>query len=345
MPSAVDNFDQVMMRAALAEGERGVGLTAPNPSVGAVIVRDGEIIGRGYHTGAGNPHAEIEALADARARGEVVAGADIFITLEPCSTTGRTSPCTGAILEAGLRRVVWAADDPNPAHRGAARELLEREGVEVVTGVLAEAAEFLHRGFFRVQRVGLPWVIVKTAMSLDGRITRPPGEGQWLTGPEAREEVQDLRREVDAIITSGVTARADNPRLNYRGSCAEKVQPLRVVVSREPKGGLSEEAFLWSDGGATIFREGPLEGILRELAGRDCQTVLVEAGGALVGQFLDEGLVDEWVSYFAPLVGGGPVVAVGGNGASEIANRVRLRKVTYQQVGNDVRMRGLVKRG
>lgn len=339
-----DRFDELMMTAALAEGGRGVGLTAPNPSVGAVVVQNGEIVGRGYHTGAGNPHAEVEAIADARAKGQRVKGGEIFITLEPCSTTGRTPPCTSAILEAGLRRVVWAAEDPNPAHRGAAGELLEGAGVEVKVGVLAEKAEFLHRGFFRVQRSGLPWVIVKTAMSLDGRLTRPAGEGQWLTGWEAREEVQGVRGEVDAIITSGATARADNPRLNYRGPRVEKRQPLRVVVSRRPYGGLGEEAFLRSDGEATLFCEGSLDSILQELVARDCQTVLVEAGGELVGQFLNAGLVDEWVSYFAPLVVGGPVVGAGGAGVCNIEDRVRLREVTYQQVGVDIRLRGLVNR-
>lgn len=344
MPSEQDRFDEIMMTAALAEGERGVGLTAPNPSVGAVLVQGGEIVGRGYHTGAGKPHAEVEAIADARAKGWQVEGGEIFITLEPCSTTGRTPPCTSAIIEAGLRRVVWAAEDPNPAHRGAAGEVLERARVEVKNGVLAEKAEFLHRGFFRVQRTGLPWVIVKTAMSLDGRLTRPPGEGQWLTGREAREEVQELRGEVDAILTSGATARADNPRLSYRGARVEKRQPLRVVVSRKRFGGLGKGAFLRSEGAETLFREGPLEGLLQELVERDCQTVLLEAGGELVGQFLEAGLVDEWVCYLAPLVTGGPVVAAGGTGVHHLEERVRLREVTYQQRGADVRLRGIVQR-
>ena len=187
--------DQRLMALALEEGAKGIGLTAPNPSVGAVLARDGKILGKGFHKKAGQPHAEIEAFADCRRRGNDAQGSDLYITLEPCSTSGRTPPCTKAILEHGVRRVIWAVDDPNPHHQGGAREVLSKAGIEVTTGVLEEEAEFLHRAFFKFQRTGLPWIIVKTAMSLDGRITRPPGEGQWLTGADARADVQVLRGE------------------------------------------------------------------------------------------------------------------------------------------------------
>ena len=206
MSAGEQTSDQHFMALALEEGAKGIGLTAPNPSVGAVLVRDGEVLGKGFHSRAGQPHAEIEALADCRRRGNDPQGSDIFITLEPCSTSGRTPPCTQAILENGIRRVIWAVDDPNPHHQGGAYEVLSQAGIEITTGVLEKEAEFLHRAFFKVQRTGLPWIIVKTAMSLDGRITRPPGEGQWLTGAKARTDVQVLRGEVDAILTSGATA-------------------------------------------------------------------------------------------------------------------------------------------
>lgn len=332
------------MRLALQEGSKGLGLTTPNPSVGAVIVRDGEVIGQGFHHAAGQPHAEREALADCQARGHDACGAVIYITLEPCSTTGRTPPCTAALLESGLRRAVWAATDPNPAHQGRARMLLEEAGVEVTTGILAEEAAHLHRAFFKVQREALPWVMVKTALSLDGRITRPEGEGQWLTSAEARADVQTLRREADAILTSGSTARADNPRLDYRGEHSVKKQPVRVVVSNQAQAGLAAEAHLLVPRGQelTRFCSGDLRNILSELAQDGLQTVLVEAGGELVGSLLDQGLVDEWISYFAPLVCGGGVPAVGAEGIVALEARPRLRKVSYRQFGPDIRMRGLV---
>lgn len=338
--------DQEYMRLALEEGSKGLGLTAPNPSVGALIVKDGVVIGKGYHKKAGLPHAEREALADCKRLGHDPRGSEIFITLEPCSTTGRTPPCTTAILEAGIRRVVWAADDPNPAHCGAAALMLREAGLKVCSGVLAGEAEFLHRAFFKVQRVGLPWVIVKTAMSLDGRITRPPEEGQWLTGKEARADVQELRGEADVMLTSGATARMDNPRLNYRGNRVEKKQPLRMVVTRQEKAGLTSGAHLLTpnEGGSTRFLSGDLSKHFFELAQEGFHTVMVEAGGALVGQLLELGLVDEWIGYLAPLVCGGDVPATAGTGILSLEQRPRLEKVSYQQLGADIRVRGLLRK-
>jgi diaminohydroxyphosphoribosylaminopyrimidine deaminase/5-amino-6-(5-phosphoribosylamino)uracil reductase len=336
----MSDFD--FMKLALAQGRLGLGFTAPNPSVGAIIVRNGEILGKGYHVRAGAPHAEIEAIADAHRNGHDLIGSEIFITLEPCSTEGRTPPCTSALLKEGFQRVVWAADDPDVRHCGAARKLLEQRGVEVKTGVLAEEADYLHRAFFKVQRTGLPWVIVKTALSLDGRITRPPGEGQWLTGDKARAEVQEIRGEADAIVTSGATARADNPRLSYRGKRVGKNQPARVVISRQEQGGLPLTAHLLNDGELTRFEKGDLASMLRRLAAEGLHTVLVEAGGGLVGDLLDARLVDEWVSYFAPLICGGPSPAVGGKGIGELFKRPRLHRIESARLGDDVRVRGLV---
>ena len=338
------NLDQQFMRLALDEGAKGLGLTSPNPSVGAVIIRDGQVLGKGFTNIGGRPHAEREAFADCRAKGHDPQGCDIYITLEPCSTTGRTPPCTDAILENGVKRVIWAVTDPNPSHQGAAQELLMNAGVEVVTGVLEEEAEYLHRAFFKVQRTGLPWIIVKTAMSLDGRITRPPGEGQWLTGKEAREDVQIIRGEVDAILTSGQTARNDNPRLDYRGLRLEKKQPVRLVYTNQPQAGLSEDAYLLKEnnGGQTQFLKGNLTDNFQQLAQNGIQTILVEAGGNLVGQLLDSNLVDEWITYLAPLITGGDIPAVGGTGIASLKSRLHLEKVTYQQLGFDIRMRGLI---
>lgn len=336
--------DEQWMTLALAEGAKGIGLTAPNPHVGAVLVRDGQLLGQGFHTRAGQPHAEVEALNDCRRRGNDPQGSTIYITLEPCSTRGRTPPCTTAILESGIQRVVWASDDPNPSHQGSARQILTAAGVAVTSGILTDQAEQLHRAFFKVQRTGVPWLIVKTALSLDGRITRPPGEGQWLTGPEARADVQVLRGQVDAILTSGSTARNDNPRLDYRGTRKEKKQPTRLVFSRQPQAGLPAAAHLLTpnESGPTKFLTGDLREHLTQFASEGLQTILIEAGGRLVGQLLDEGLVDEWISYFAPLICGGDVPAVAGTGVTDLEKRPRLKNVTYQQLGPDIRVHGLI---
>ncbi len=338
-------IEQKWMNEALTEGRKGCGLTAPNPSVGAVVVLDGKVIGRGYHSGAGKPHAEVEALADVRKRGLSSVGSDVYVTLEPCSTTGRTPPCTTALKNAEVARVIWAADDPNPVHQGSARQILEKSGIKVVTGVLQEEAEFLHRAFFKVQQTRLPWVTAKTALSLDGRITRPLKESQWLTGEESRKDVQNFRGEADVIITSGKTARIDNPKLSYRGSNLAKKQPLRVVITNQDRAGLSEESHLLKDEGfeePARFVAGDLRVLLEGLANEGYQSILLECGGELLGQFLEQKLVDEWISYFSPIVCGGDRPATGATGVSTLNKRPRLKKVSYVQFENDIRVRGLV---
>ena len=238
--------DEEWMKLALEEARKGVGKTAPNPPVGAVIVRDGEVLGKGWHRAAGQPHAEREALADA---GNLdLRDATIYVTLEPCSTHGRTPPCTDGIIAAGISRVVYACVDRNPDHAGRADALLRAAGIEVVSGVLAEEAGKILRPFFKVRETGLPWVIWKSAMSLDGRITRPPGEGQWLTGAEARTDVQQLRATVDTMLTSGETVRRDNPALTIRVPelLAGRSQPWRVVFSDRPES-LDHDAAVFSD--------------------------------------------------------------------------------------------------
>lgn len=205
------------MALALEQARMGVGLTSPNPPVGAVVVRDGALLGKGFHARAGGGHAEVEALADARARGHDPAGATIYVTLEPCSTQGRTPPCCGAITDAGLARVVYAVRDPNLAHAGAADAVLAKAGIAVESGVGSGGATEILRAFAKRVTTGLPWVIAKAGMSLDGKIARPAGEPQWLTGEAARADAHRLRAEVDAIIVGAGTVRADDPALTVRG--------------------------------------------------------------------------------------------------------------------------------
>jgi diaminohydroxyphosphoribosylaminopyrimidine deaminase/5-amino-6-(5-phosphoribosylamino)uracil reductase len=278
---------------------------------------------------------------------EALRGSTIFVTLEPCSTVGRTPACTDGLIEAGISRVVYAATDPNPAHAGRADQVLERHGIETVPGVLADEAARLIRPFAKVQRCGLPWVVLKTAMSLDGRLTRPPGEGMWLTGVEARSEVQRLRSQADAILTSGETVRRDRPRLDLREPqyLEGRDQPWRVVLTNDPDS-LPEDAPLFRDGHrerTLVMPGGDPGAVLRELAAeRGVNAVMVECGARLAGTLLDAGLVDEVAIFMAPLLTGGPVPAVAGGGFAE---GLGFEEIRFERFGPDVMMRGVVGKG
>lgn len=339
--------DERWMRRALEEGRRGVGRTAPNPPVGAVVVKEGRELGAGWHRAAGRPHAEREAMAAVReAHGaEALRGATVYVTLEPCSTQGRTPACTAGLIEAGVARVVWAATDPNPAHAGRAAEVLGAAGIEVRSGVLAAEGERLIRPFSKVQRTGLPWVLWKTAMSLDGRLTRPPGEGMWLTGPEARAEVQRLRAEVDAIVTSGETVRRDRPRLDLRDPALleGRAMPWRVILTARPET-LPKDAPLLADAHrerTLVFpRQDPEAALRRLVAEHGVCAVMLEAGGRLAGEFLDAGLIDEAVAFVAPMLTGGEVTSLGGKGTDGLS----LDEVVFARFGPDLMARGILNR-
>jgi diaminohydroxyphosphoribosylaminopyrimidine deaminase/5-amino-6-(5-phosphoribosylamino)uracil reductase len=326
------------MQLALTEARNGMGRTAPNPPVGAVIVKDGILLGKGWHRAAGKPHAEREALTDAGQKD--LRGATLYITLEPCSTQGRTPPCTQGIIDAGIGRVVYACVDRNPDHAGRADFLLHAAGIEVVSGICQEESEKLLRPFFKVRETGLPWVIWKSAMSLDGRITRPPGEGQWLTGELARADVQKIRATVDAILTSGETVRRDKPALTIRDPelLAGRQQPWRVVVTDRP-----ESIVFQGPMDRTLIRpRGDLSDILRNLVSEQgVLTVMVEAGGVFSAALFEAGLIDEVVVYYAPLLCGGPSPGLGGGGLHE---SLHLEEIDFKQFGDDVRVRGITVR-
>ena len=337
--------DEKWMDMALQEAEQGIGKTSPNPAVGAVLVKDGILLGKGWHRKAGQAHAEREAIADAISRHGVEAlhGSTAYVTLEPCSTHGRTPPCVSGLIDHGIERVVYACEDPNPAHAGRADALLKNAGIEVVKGVRKKEGETLLRAFAKVQRTGLPWVMVKMAMSLDGRITRPAHEGQWLTGAVAREDVQVLRSQVDAIVTSGATVRADLPALTIRlpHLLEGRMQPWRVIFTTNAEA-LPMHAPLFTDESKdrTLLRSGDVEKALRDLVREQgvC-SVMVEAGGELVAEFFRLGLVDECVIYLAPMITGGlPAVA----GLTDLS--VRMKDAQWEQVGNDLKLRVIVDR-
>ena len=356
--------DRAWMELALAEAAKGLGLTSPNPPVGAVVVKNGTLIGQGWHHRAGAPHAERIALADALAKHgpDAIRGATIYVTLEPCCTTGRTPPCTDRLISHGLARVVYAAVDPNPNHAGRADTVLAAAGIRVESGLLEKEATRLLAGFTSAMTRHRPWVIAKSAMSLDGAVTRPPGEGPWLTGPESREAVQSLRAEVDGILTSAETIRRDNPALTLRipHPHGEKEPLWRIIATRSGKLPADARAFQDEHADRTIVvclgekaTPPPLPAAVKFLHCRDwlhaldeltarygIHRLLVEAGGRMIGSLLDARLVDEWLGWFAPLLTGTNQPATGGLGAASPKQGMRLADVTHHRYGNDILIRG-----
>lgn len=320
----------------------------PNPRVGCVLLRPADevtgssgaaaVIGEGWHRGAGTPHAEVAAIADAAARGADTRGATAVVTLEPCAHTGRTGPCTQALLAAGVTRVVIAVEDPNPVAAGGA-DVLRAAGVDVTTGVLAEQGrELLGSWLPRVGR-DRPFVTLKTATTLDGRVAAADGSSRWITGPVARRHAHELRGQVDAIVVGTGTALRDDPSLTARtadGSLAGH-QPLRIVVGFRD---VPADARLRGPGGqlVQVRTHDPAE-VLASLAARSgapVRRVLVEGGPTLAAAFLRAGLVDEVHAYVAPvLLGAGPV-AIGDLGITSIAAAVRLEPVSVLPLGPDV---------
>jgi diaminohydroxyphosphoribosylaminopyrimidine deaminase/5-amino-6-(5-phosphoribosylamino)uracil reductase len=335
--------DRHYIRRGLELAQRGSGLTLPNPRVGAVLARGGRIIGEAWHQRAGGPHAEARAVADAKKRGHSVAGATLYVTLEPCSTHGRTPPCTEMILREKIARVVFAATDPNPVHAGAATRLLRAAGVEVSSGLLADEAAALNRDFNWWIVRHRPWVVAKIALSLDGRIVTPPGArtrvDRWLTSPAARAVAHELRRESDAILIGAETARQDNPRLTVRVAGGKgKVQPWRVVVTRSGK--LPRELHLFSDrhrDRTLVFRNRPLEEVIAALGAWNVSHVLIEGGGRVLTEALRKNLVNEIAFFIAPAVMGTVPRALG-----KLDAPLRLREARYEVVGRDVLCRGLL---
>lgn len=360
--------DEKWMREALQWARRGEGLTRPNPPVGAVVVRQGSAVGRGFHRRAGGPHAEVVALLQAGAKAR---GATLYVTLEPCCTWGRTPPCTEAILAAGIRRVVVGTVDPNPRHAGRGLRILKRAGVEVVRGVAEREAKSLLAPFASTMTKRRPFLTVKMAVSLDGKIADADGRSKWITGPAARKRVQELRRRCDVILIGATTACRDNPSLLPRPAAGRA--PFRVIL--DSKGRLSCSSRVLSDEarsrtivattrrcpvarreayaacGAQVWclpsaaNRVSLKALMRKLGGLGVLHVLVEGGGELAAALLREGWVDELVWFVAPLViGAGGVPAISGKGWP-LAETPRLRMVETGLVGGDVMMRAVSGKG
>jgi diaminohydroxyphosphoribosylaminopyrimidine deaminase/5-amino-6-(5-phosphoribosylamino)uracil reductase len=356
--AAFSDADRAHMARALALAARGLYTTTPNPRVGCVIVRDGQILGEGWHVRAGEAHAEVAALADARARGHEVRGATLYVTLSPCNTHGRTPPCVDAIIAAGLARVVAAMRDPGAAQADGLPRL-SAAGVAVDVGLLEDEARELNPGFVSRITRGVPWVRSKIATSLDGRTALASGESRWITGAAARDDGHAWRARACAILTGVGTVLHDDPQLNVRAVATTR-QPLKVIVDRN--GDVPPGAKILYGGPSLIVTAGArnpawpvdadvlalpdqnarvdLHALMRELAGRGINELHVEAGAKLNGALLRAGLIDELLVYVAGTLIGDPA-----RGMFELpeplptlAARTRLQWKSIDRVGEDLRI-------
>lgn len=321
------------MCRALALAERGRRTVSPNPMVGCVLLLDGEVVGEGWHLRAGGPHAEIAAL---RAAGPRARGATCVVTLEPCAHTGRTGPCTTALLEAGVSRVVAALADPNPPSSGGAA-VLRGAGVDVSVGVLSDEAAEQNRVFLHGVETGRPYVVLKTAVSLDGRIAAADGTSRWVTGPAARRRAHELRAEVDAVVVGSGTVLADDPQLTVRLDDPGTLQPLRVVLDGRGRVPGSARVLAEPSLHVTGAQAHDLDWVLAELWARDVRSVLVEGGASVAAAFVRAGLVDELRAHVAPVLlgeAGRPLLS--GDGIATLAAAPRFTTVAVDRAGDDV---------
>jgi diaminohydroxyphosphoribosylaminopyrimidine deaminase/5-amino-6-(5-phosphoribosylamino)uracil reductase len=358
--------DFEMMSRALMLAKRGIYTTAPNPNVGCVIVRDGEIVGEGHHHRAGEPHAEVHAM---RMAGDKTQGATAYVTLEPCSHYGRTPPCAEALIEAKVARVVCAMEDPNPKVAGRGFQMLRDAGVEVQVGLLESEAIELNKGFIKFMQTGMPYIQLKMAASLDGQSALSNGQSQWITSPKARQDVQRYRALSGGILSTSKTVIDDNASLNVRWEDLPKSvqtqypqenvrQPPRVIFDRQSQ--LSDDLKLFNtDGERIIVSQGgdmapeldengqiDLAATLRNVAsGYHINHLWVEAGATLASSLIKANLVDELIVYLAPkLMGSDGRGLIGALGLTEMAQVIDLTITDVRMVGVDIRITATVKR-
>ena len=362
MSAPSKNSDAMRMREAIALAEKGYGRTSPNPSVGALLVKGGVVIGQGWHRHAGGPHAEIVALNQARRHDYNVKGSTLYVTLEPCSTTGKTPPCTEAIISAGIARVVVAAKDPNPAHAGRAFQKLRRAGIEVVKNVLAEEIVESNAAFNQWIVTGTPLVTVKAAMTLDGKIATEHGESKWITSEAARREGMHLRKGADAILVGIETVLADDPGLTVHGA---KNSLRRIILDSKARTPVT--ACVVSDECAALTTvvvakgaparrvaalrkrvkvvESParkkrvdLRWLLKRLGREEITHLLVEGGGEVNASFFENKLAQRVAFFYAPKVLGGKRArpAVGGKGAVNLKEVYKLENAQWRRLGPDL---------
>ncbi len=356
--------DADYMRLALRLARRG--RTSPNPMVGAVVVKDGAVVGKGFHPKAGEPHAEIFALNEAAERTD---GATIYVTLEPCCHQGRTPPCVDAIIKAGITRVCAAMADPDPKVAGKGFDILRQAGIEVDCGLLEAEARSLNEAYIKHRVMGMPLVILKSAMSLDGKIATRTGDSKWITSEPSRAFAHKIRRGVDAIVVGGNTARIDNPALTARVG-RRVYYPTRVILSES--GRVPDDLAMFdlpgdtiaavssradksaikklSEAGARILMLKDLGGrasvadLMRQLAELGHLSVLIEGGGEVAARALEERVVDKIAFFFAPKIIGGrdAVTSIAGPGVEKVADAIGVERIKVRRTGGDIMVEGYV---
>ena len=363
--------DRMWMRRALELAACARGRTSPNPMVGALLVRDNQLVGEGFHAYAGSDHAEVAVLREA---GPAARDATLYVSLEPCCHYGRTPPCVEQVLQAGVRRVVAACEDPNPAVSGKGIAALRAAGLLVDVGVLAEEASRLNEAFFTHVRTGRPFVTLKVAASLDGKIATRTGDSRWISGESARRRVHQLRNEVDAVLVGIGTVLRDNPLLTTRLGIADQRDPIRVIVDNLARCPLRAKVVNRASTAPTILavaqmaprtklealknegvqvivvenspRRVSLERLMEALGKRGILSVMIEGGAEINASALREGIVDKVLVFLAPILIGGKSTptAVGGEGIETLSQALRLRDVRIERFDGDILVEGYINR-
>lgn len=351
------------MRRAIVLARKALGRTSPNPMVGAVVVKGGEVVGEGYHARAGQPHAEIEALSRA---GHYARSADLYVTLEPCCYFGRTPPCTEAIIEAGIKRVFVGMKDPNKQVSGKGLRSLKKHGIVIVPDVLKEECVKLNKPFIKMMETGIPFVTLKTAMSLDGKIATRSGDSRWITGKLARNHVHKIRNQVDAILVGTETVLKDDPRLTCRLNTGDVKHPVRIILDRRNRIPLTAKVFKNSRSQKVVYVTGPdissrrlktlvsnkvvvlngkilksefdIKYLLKELGSMDMNSILIEGGAVLNSSVVKAGVVDRVVAFISPILIGGAQSPgfVGGQGVLKVKGAMKLKDINVTKIGEDL---------
>lgn len=341
--------DKKYINTTIALASTAKGKTSPNPCVGAVVVKAGRIVGKGYHRYSGGPHAEVYALKQA---GKKARGATLYVSLEPCRHYGKTPPCVDMIKKYGIRRVVAAMRDPNPINNGKGLAALRRYGIKVESGIMRKEARELNRPFIKYMEEKMPFVIVKAAQTLDGKIATKAGDSKWISNDVSRRFAHKLRSEADAVIVGANTVVKDDPLLTARINGRKTKQPLRVVLAGK-KGIPKSSRVLHSRGGEALVimpdkKTGKvdLKGLLRKLAGRGVMSVLIEGGGEVIASAFGQKVVDKVYFFIAPKISGGrdAKTSVEGEGIARMKDSIGIRDITLHDMAGDILVEGYVRR-
>jgi diaminohydroxyphosphoribosylaminopyrimidine deaminase/5-amino-6-(5-phosphoribosylamino)uracil reductase len=355
------------MARAIELAKKAWGRTNPNPMVGAVIVKNGKIVGEGYHKRAGGPHAEVEAIKKAAREAR---GADLFVNLEPCCHYGKTPPCVDAVLSAGLKRVYVGMPDPNKLVHQKGIRVLRKKGVKVEIGVLKQECEILNESFSKFIQTKIPFVIMKAAISLDGKIATSSGESQWITGEKSRKRVHELRGSVDAILVGSGTVLKDDPQLTARIGNKKLKNPTRIILDKRNRVSLDAKVFDNADKDKVIYATSPklsklrkkrlrnkgvdilvlgrndkgfaLKTLFKELGRKGITSLLIEGGSEVNGSAIKEKVIDKAILFIAPIIIGGVTAPgfVGGGGTLKLKDAICLKNLKTEKVGNDLILEG-----